>query len=252
MRRCAATPGYGLASGEPEGRLAAVADLKLLNADVHTLAEHSPAEVSFIAIHTAPRGSGDRDAFARSLDELTSWDWGEARLVIEHCDAVRDGHRFEKGFLALQEEIEALERASGQVDLWMNWGRSAIELRDADAVTEQIAQAAESGHLAGLTLSGAASADGPYGTAWTDTHPPIVETDPLSRSILDGMHVAAAIEAARQVPWLGLKVSRKASDRTAVDVVTTIARNLEIILDARDSHSDNSPTAGRQPDGAGG
>lgn len=238
MQRCATMPGYGLASRAPEGRAAALADMKLLNADLHTIGQHSPAEVAFVALHSAPRGTGDRDALASSLDELSRWDWGAAHLIVEHCDAVREGQPYEKGFLSLRDEIDALERSSSSAGLWMNWGRSAIEVRNADAVTEQIARAAGSGRLAGLTFSGAATADGPYGAAWTDTHPPIAETDPSSRSLLDTAHVADAIAAAGDVAWLGLKVSRRPADRNATDVASTVARNLSIILGALDSASD--------------
>jgi hypothetical protein len=232
MRRCAQMPGYGLASRDSEGRAAAVADFRMLHADAQRIARHSSARVGFVAVHSAPHAVADKHALMDSLDELSTWDWGEARLIIEHCDAVRPGQAWEKGFLALDDEIAVIERTSADVGLWMNWGRSAIELRDADAVTAQVGAAAASGYLTGVTFSGAASADGPYGPAWTDTHPPIADADPSAASVLDAAHVAAALSAAGSLEWIGLKVSRRPADRTAADVTETVARNLHIVCRA--------------------
>jgi hypothetical protein len=232
MRRAAELPSYGIASTDAGGRAAALDDLRRLHRDARRIEGESPATVALVALHTAPRGGGDAGTLAASLDEIGSWDWGGASLVIEHCDAVRPGQAFEKGFLALADELAVLEVAAPDIGLWMNWGRSAIELRDPDAVTRQIAEAAASGRLAGLTFSGAAAEDGPYGAAWVDTHPPLLSTDPASASLLDDAHVAAALAAAPDVPALGLKVSRLPSDRTAADVVATIARNLDVVTRA--------------------
>jgi len=223
MRRAARTPAYGIASRDAGGRAAAIDDLRRVRDDVGRL----PGAVEFVALHTAPRGAADPAALAASLGELRSWDWGGARLVVEHCDAVRPGRPFEKGFLALADELAVLEGTD--VGLWLNWGRSAIELRDADAVTAQIRDAAASGRLVGLTFSGAAAENGPYGTAWTDTHPPLLSTDPGSKSLLDDAHVAAAIAAAPGIPAWGVKVSRHPADHTAADVVATVARNLDVV-----------------------
>ncbi|WP_404429981.1 DUF4862 family protein [Microbacterium lacus] len=229
MQRCAAMPSYGLASRDSAGRAAAIADFRMLHADVHTLAQQSSAQIDFVAVHSAPHESANKDALAESLAEIATWDWGGARLIIEHCDAVRPGQTYEKGFLRLEDEIEVLGRVSADIGLWMNWGRSAIELRDADEVTAQIKVAGESGYLTGLTFSGAAYADGPYGSAWTDTHPPIAETDPDSASLLDTSHVMSAMEAAGCLDWVGVKVSRNPADRTAAAVTATVARNLDIV-----------------------
>lgn len=233
MQRCAAMPAYGLASRDSAGRAAAIHDFRMLHADVHTLAQQSAAQVDFVAIHSAPHETADKEALVESLAEIASWDWVGARLIIEHCDAVRPGQAYEKGFLRLEDEIDVIDRASADIGLWMNWGRSAIELRDADAITAQIATAAASGSLTGLTFSGAAFADGPYGSAWTDTHPPIAETDAESASLLDAACVVSALAAARDAPWIGVKVSRNPADRTAAEVTATVARNLEIVRRSR-------------------
>lgn len=241
MRRCAEAPGYGVASPDADGRAAALGDLSRVAQDARRISDESAATVALVGVHTAPRGGGSVDALARSLDEIASWDWGEAELVIEHCDAPTPGLPFEKGFLHLDDELDALQRSGAPVGIWLNWGRSAIELRAADAVTAQIADAAETGRLAGLTFSGAAAVDGPYGPAWADAHLPLLSADPDSASLLDDARVTDALIAAGDVPRLGLKVSRRPTDRTAQDVIRTVARNLDVIRAARPGAGERQP-----------
>ncbi|MCK2025570.1 DUF4862 family protein [Microbacterium sp. SSW1-47] len=229
MRRVGEDPRYGLASPDAEGRAAAVADLRRVAADVVRLRDESAAHVAVVTLHTAPRATGDAAALARSLDEVTALDWSGAVLAIEHCDAHVPDRTPEKGFLPLADEIAAIRLADVPVGLWLNWGRSAIELRDADAVTAQIADAAASGLLTGLALSGAAPVESPYGYPWIDAHLPIAETHPASRSLLDRAHVAAALTAAGDVAWLGLKVARRPDDRTVADILRTASANLDLV-----------------------
>lgn len=225
-----ATPGYGLASADDAGRRAALDDLQCVRHDVHRVAERSGARVATVMLHSAPRGGGSVDALRSSLDELAAWDFAGARLVIEHCDADTGSHPFEKGFLSMDAEIETIRASGAPVGLWMNWGRSLIETRDPAAVTAQIAHAASSGLLSGLALSGAAAVDGPYGAAWADAHLPFAEADPSSWSLLTGSAAVDALGAAGAVDRLGLKVSRHPDDRTAADVLGTVAANLGAML----------------------
>lgn len=241
MDRTATDRSYGLASPDADGRAAALADARRLAADVRTLRDASPAEVAVVVVHSAPRGGGDADAFAASLAELAGIDWSGAELVVEHCDAEVPGQPFEKGFLPAAAELAAIERTGAPIGMWLNWGRSAVELRDVDAVTAQIAEVAASGRLRGLALSGAAAVDGPYGRAWADAHAPVLEADPASGSLLDAAALDAALRAAGPVPWLGVKVVRRPTDRTPADVTATIAANLDLVL-AAVARSD-APTA---------
>ncbi|WP_460801938.1 DUF4862 family protein [Microbacterium sp. GXF6406] len=229
MGRLAASADYGIASTDEGGRRAAIEDLRRVAADVARIEGESAAHTAVVTLHTAPRATGSVEALARSLDEIAAIDWSGARLAIEHCDAHIEGQMAEKGFLSLADEIAAIESSATPVGVWINWGRSAIELRDADAVTEQIAQAAESGHLLGMALSGAAATSTPYGYPWIDAHLPIASTYPASESILDDAHVAAAIAAAGDVPWLGLKVARRPDDETAAAALATVERNLAVV-----------------------
>jgi len=229
MGQCGRMPRYGLASADEEGRLAALADLRRVNADVARLNDESAATVRIVELHTAPRGGGDPAALTRSLGEIAEWDWQGARLVVEHCDAAVPGQAHEKGFLALGDEIAAIRDSGAPIGLWLNWGRSAIELRDGDAVAAQIADAAASGLLVGLAFSGASPVEGPYGGPWIDAHLPVAETHPESQSLLDAPRLAAALAAAPEVEWLGLKISRRPTDLTADAARATVARNLDAV-----------------------
>ncbi|MFS0853538.1 DUF4862 family protein [Microbacterium sp. 179-I 3D4 NHS] len=229
MGRVSQNPAYGIASADAEGRTAALADLRRVASDAARIDDETAAFVAVVTLHTAPQVAGDASSLRRSLDEIASWDWRGAQLVIEHCDAAVPGQPHEKGFLPLETEIEAISDSGAPIGLWLNWGRSAIELRDADAVTAQIAAAAASGLLRGLAFSGAAPVAGPYGYAWIDAHLPIASTHPASASLLDDAHVHAALAAAGDVPWLGVKVARRPDDVTAQDAVRTVVRNLDVV-----------------------
>lgn len=241
MRRVGAYAGYGIAAAGDDGRSTAIADLRRVAADVAEITARSAARVVTVALHTAPRGTADAEALARSLGEISEWDWSGAQLIIEHCDAHVPGQTPEKGFLSLQGEIEAIRASGAEVGLWMNWGRSAIELRDPDAVAGQIAIAAESGLLVGLSLSGASDREGPYSGPWIDAHHPFASIDPDAASLLTDGRVRAAVQAAGDTPWLGVKVSRR-PDAVTSDVVLRVAeRHLEALRTVEGT------TGGRRP-----
>lgn len=229
MRRVGEDARYGIASSDAPGRRAALDDLRRVAADVARIARESAASVAVVTLHTAPQAAGAVAPLVQSLREIADLDWSGARLVIEHCDAPVPGQAYEKGFLPLDVEIAAIEASGAPIGLWLNWGRSAIELHDADAVTAQIREAAASGLLLGLAFSGAAPVASPYGPAWVDAHLPIVSTHPESESLLDAAHVRAALEAAGEVPWWGLKVARRPDDTTAAAALRTVSRNLEVV-----------------------
>lgn len=239
MQRSARLPGYGLASLEEDGRRAALSDLQELSYDIARLNDRSAAHVVAVCLHTAPRGDGDQDVLRRSLDEVVMWDWQGAQLVLEHCDAAVPGQGWEKGFLSVEAELVAI--ADSTIRMSLNWGRSLIELRDPDAVTEQIARVAASGRLSGLTFSGAAAVASAYGAAWEDRHLPLASTDPEARSLLSDAHAEAALHAAGDVDTLGLKVSRRPADQTAADVLRTVAANLDAVRAAWARAQSTSP-----------
>lgn len=229
--RATASPDYGLASSKEEGRAAALSDLAKLHRDIQRL----PTAPSVIMLHTAPRGGGGSlNSLRRSLATLASWDWFGASLAIEHCDSAGPGRPYEKGFLDLSVELSAASGAKN-TGVWLNWGRSTIELRDAAAVTAQVTEAAETGLLMGLTFSGASSVAGPYGVAWADAHLPFAETDTTSRSLLNQLRAQEAIQAAPGIPWHGLKVSRRLGDESVAEVLATVRANLQVLRRAEEA-----------------
>src|SRR5690606_22847795 len=95
----------------------------------------------------------------------------DVEVVIEHCDAQREGRPFEKGFLELSDELAAIQRiGDSRLGITINWGRSGIEGQSAEYVTGQIAQTAAAGALKGLMFSGVATEAGEWGPAWEDSH----------------------------------------------------------------------------------
>lgn len=208
VRSVASDPEYGLASRSDRGRLLALDDARRMRDDVARIADAGGARVIAVELHSAPRASeGDAARLAESLSELSAWDWSGADLVVEHCDALVDGQAPQKGFLPLRDEIAAI--AGPGVGLSINWGRSAIELRDGDAVAGQIALARESGALRGLILSGATDSPGSFGGAWDDSHAPFAQSPAfpwgIRESLLTIDRAREAIAAAGDIDWLGFK-----------------------------------------------
>ncbi|MCU1596390.1 MAG: hypothetical protein JWQ47_129 [Glaciihabitans sp.] len=229
-------PHAGLASTDAEGRAAAIGDARLMRDAVETLntrAVSSPGNPAVLAVelHSAPRVPSGSDArrLADSLEEVSSWDWGGTSLLIEHSDAFVAGQDPSKGFLTLRDEIEAVDAVrfrgrghGGGIGIALNWGRSAIELRDPDRVTEHVDAAADSGLLAALVFSGAAATANRYGAPWADVHPPFgpsidrvagpgAGTDAVteSTSLLTAERAADALAHAGRLDWVGIKMGWK-------------------------------------------
>lgn len=211
MSRLVLDPVFGLASADDAGRTRALELAAELRDDVHRLNNITGRQaVAVVELHSAPRQTGTKEDFARSLEALQAWDWDGAAVVVEHCDAWISGQNPEKGFLTLADEIDALQDAGSPFGVSLNWGRSAIEFRDADRVKEHIALARASGRLAGLVFSGASSSNGFLGAAWTDAHLPL-RADEQHRwgdatSLLTAERMAAAAAAAGDGIWLGVKM----------------------------------------------
>lgn len=175
MNRLGQTPGYGLASTDPEARQAALADLTIVRDLAQRLADESGrARVAAIEVHSAPGPeAGSVGALTESLTELLSWDLAGAEIVLEHCDAFVAGQPAEKGFLTIEQEISAIENAlaadggasQSRLGVGINWGRSAIEGRSAATPAEHIRAAAEAGLLRSIIFSGAAGTETPWGPA---------------------------------------------------------------------------------------
>lgn len=231
--RLAANARFGLASVDPDGRADALADAERMRADVHRIAEATGrASVIAVELNSAPLASaGSPAALTESLATIADWDWAGAGLVVEHCDTLVAGRAPQKGYLPISDEIAAALDAG--VGISINWGRSAIELQDADAVARQIAHAQTAGVLRGLILSGAADVAGAFGQPWEDTHLPFEPADDFPwgdpQSLLTTERAAQAIAAAGELEWLGLKFGWRTADAAVADRVAMIQRAARIV-----------------------
>lgn len=218
MRRLGRDPRFGLASLDADGRAAAIAEAtRMLEAAERLNDACGRRAVVALELHSAPIASADPAAehaaiaaLRASLESLAATGAGDgAALLVEHCDAFVPGRAPEKGFLAVADELAALDGLPDRLGMSVNWGRSAIELRDGDAVAAQIAEIAASGRLRGLVFSGAADQATPFGPAWIDAHHPMVPAPgfPFGEpaSLLTADRVDAAVAAAGPLDWAGLK-----------------------------------------------
>lgn len=208
MVRVGASGTFGLASGDQEGRRAALAFLR----EARTAAEEvnqltGEQSVTAIHIHTAPSTTAAGEMFARSLGEIAAtvpaagaW---STRLVLEHCDAYTPDVPGEKRFLPLEVEIP-LAREGG-IGIAVNWGRSAIEARDPGRPLAQIERLASDGLLEGVMFSGAGPAANRFGGPWADAHLPLTEDEPTS--LMDADEVRRCLRAAGgALSYAGAKV----------------------------------------------
>lgn len=211
MSRLAANPWFGLASPNTEGRNEAIAHAAQIRDGVKALNDACGRHTArVVELHSAPREYASAAALARSLEEVASWDWDGAELVIEHCDAYIPGQAPQKGFLTLTDEIAAIKESGTQFGVSLNWGRSAIELRNPSHVVNHVSEAAASGLLRGLIFSGASDKDCALGAAWVDAHHPFQRSEfhpwGITESLMTEHQVQKAFNAAHGLDWTGVKV----------------------------------------------
>ena len=179
MNALGQNPEFGIASIDEDGRKQAIAFLGKARDAVSKLNAHAGRPVvTAVAIQTAPnqeRAGASQSALEKSLAEIVTWDWQGARLVIEHCDTPRPEQKAAKGFLSIEQEIDAVVRTNAEnscnLGVVINWGRSVIEQRSVDGAIEHIGLAKQAGILAGLMFSGVSDIETPYGL-WADSHMP--------------------------------------------------------------------------------
>ncbi|MFC9466634.1 DUF4862 family protein [Streptomyces coelicoflavus] len=208
MVRVAASGTFGLASGDDDGRRAALGFLHEARVAAEELNQLTGEQsVSVLHIHTAPSTTAVAEMFARSLDEIAASEtaaggWS-TRLVLEHCDAYSPDVPGEKRFLPLDEEIP-LAREGG-IGITVNWGRSAVEARDPARPLAQIDRLATEGLLEGVVFSGAGPVANGFGGPWADAHLPLTEDEPTS--LMDAEEVRRCLLAARDAfSYTGAKI----------------------------------------------
>ena len=195
--------------------------------------------VRAVEVYSAPRPTGNiaaaTEALRQSLDELRSWQWDGARLAVEHCDALVPGRTPEKGYLPLDAEIQAVRASRGDTPLGMsiNWGRSAIDERDAHAPLRHLKALKASGLLDGLMFSGATTDDPDYGD-WADRHAPF--DDPGKKSyLLTAERLKECLREVADTPltYLGLKVQFLPNVLSATERVAALRRHAALLDAAR-------------------
>lgn len=206
MKRVWADPTVGLASRDADGRAVALEFIRSIRDAVDRLAQlKGENTVSYIELHSAPTAGACADSMRASLEEALRWQWNGSRLAIEHCDRYIEGQKPEKGFLPVEDEIAAAKELG--IGIIINWGRSAVEGRDAVTPYSHIAQAGDSGVLAGVMFSGAGPAETQYGYSWIDGHLPMAPDEPAS--LMDAEQIRRCADRARKagtVKYLGAKV----------------------------------------------
>lgn len=229
MFALAKDPSIGLASTSEEGRGQAVEFVAELREQVARFDEAAGGgAVRQVFLHSAPHG-GVPEALAGSLGEISSWDWGTARLAIEHCDAAVAGQEPQKGFLSLADELAVLAEV-GNAGVVINWGRSAIETRSVDGPVQHLQQARAAGLLDGLMFSGASAVDTDYGAGWLDAH--LASSTRTPGSLMTPEEIRRCVAEAGNA-FLGAKIGVRPMDAPITERVAAIVDLLKEIEAAR-------------------
>ncbi|MEW1811974.1 DUF4862 family protein [Pseudarthrobacter phenanthrenivorans] len=209
-------PWYGLASTEDTGRRRALDDITSAHEETLRLQQRLGSQsVRAFALQSAPLA--DRSsvgAFTDSLQEIAGWDWGNIALLVEHSDARIPGQKPQKGYLALADEIAAVQSVTDsgarRIRHLLNWGRSAIEGRSPTTPGEHIDTLGAA--LGAFTFSGAGPTSTSRGNAWEDVHLGLATDEPASLLTKDG--VRRAIEKLPEgLSFLGIKAGAPAGSR---------------------------------------
>ena len=152
-------------------------------------------------------------------------------LLLEHCDAEMPGRAPQKGWLGLEQEIDALHALAAPIGIVLNWGRSAIEFQDADRVVEHVRMAHDAGLLKAIVFSGASDQAGAYGEPWQDGHLPfsssaVSDGDPVS--LMNEERTRAALSG-WQPDWVGAKLSWRSSDGSEESRVRMLADSAALL-----------------------
>lgn len=210
MQRLQGNPAFGLGSRDASARRETLDHAAGLRKFVLRLQDDGHV-VEGVELHSAPTGSASAWWFEESLKEVLSWDWGPVRVLIEHCDAPREGVRPEKGFLAFADEVDVAvslkAQGWGRVGMVVNWGRSVIESGMPETAAGHLSLAREAGVLAGLVFSGCSPEKTEFGYPWIDAHLPPVEVEGApSSSLLTRAEINRCNEAAGNLPMRGFKI----------------------------------------------
>ena len=230
MANLSIDPKYGIASDNNDSRVAAVSMYKKANKIVRKMNDfYGRQSIIAVQIVTAPsvpiKGvSSSKSSLWKSMEEILSLDWQDAKVVIEHCDSAILGLPFEKGFLTFEDEVEVLSQLleSQDVGMTINWGRSAIEGHSVNKTIEHINLALEKKLLAGLIFSGVSVKDQLYGS-WKDTHMPFAQSYNVDyyekNSLLTHENISDALNLLdfNSLNYLGIKLLSMPMERSKIE-----------------------------------
>lgn len=233
-------PSFGLASDDNQGRKNAIAMYKRVNITQKMMNDkYGRRSIIVVQIVTAPSmgKSGVRssiDSFMKSLDQILSWDWDGARIVVEHCDSFSPQQPFEKGFLSIEDEVKGLLKISNQynIGLTINWARSAIEGRSVKTPIQHLKLASSNNILSGLIFSGVSNNDKHYGE-WKDTHMPFAKSYNSKfheeKSLLNKENITQTLASIdiKELDYLGVKLLSMPIEKS--DIERRVGLNLDAI-----------------------
>ena len=204
-RRSGGNLAFGLASSDEEQRRACVEFHRHLLNKINGVNQRFANKVISLELQAAPLGGNAdvaqaTDAFARSIKEIASWDWS-CSLVLEHCDAMNKPAP-RKGFLPLENVLDTL--AGYNIDVCINWARSAIEGRNTTLPLEHTQAVKAAGKLGALMFSGTAT-EGPYGE-WTDLHTPFAPFCPESLLTVESAKELFNVADTAKLQFAGIKL----------------------------------------------
>jgi len=176
-------PYFGLASIDKKARTKALNFYRIAFDCISTLKKNfGEKSVIGITLTSSPcinkkENYGNKDSFFLSMVELSSWDWGNTKIYIEHCDALTKSNPYpQKGFLSLNEEVDVLNQVNYKykrdINIIINWGRSVIENKSIDGPIKHIKYGKNENILAGVMFSGTTESDDNLYGAWSDLHMP--------------------------------------------------------------------------------
>lgn len=171
-------PSFGLASTSTSGRQSALDFHRASLEAVHKLNSYLKRKaVLSVQIHSAPTGNSSKEDFAKSLEEICSWDWDGAKVLVEHCDRFKTDGTHEKGYLKLEDEIWSMLHIQKihprtQLGALLNWGRSVVEHRSVEGVLTHIRELNKSNLLNAFLFSGTTGAKASIYKCFGDQHMP--------------------------------------------------------------------------------
>ena len=234
MDRLRSDPKFGLASADSEGRAAALSFMKQAQEAVSELNCHLGRKaVVGVALHSAPTRTLEAQSsaawFSESLLRIREWDWNGAKLLVEHCDAFRPEWPPSKGFLNLEDELNAIAQTNHcrtETGILINWGRSALEGHSVSTPLQHLRKSLDSGSLAGLMFSGVCATDSIYGS-WLDSHAPFARHYP--NSLMTEQTVRAALQVYEKPGVLGFKIQTLPQSLSLRERLRLIESSLEYL-----------------------